>query len=157
MSSDPIDILATVPLLAGLDRRHLERLSRDFSERSFAAGATIVREGEGRGIGFFVVADGEAIVSVAGREVARLGPGAYFGEVALISDRVRTATVTAATGLRCYVMTVWDFRAFVQGNADVAWRLLQHLAGMLHQVPGGGAEPLVGATGDGNAAGPPPS
>jgi CRP-like cAMP-binding protein len=81
-----------------------------------------------------VVADGEAIVSVGGQEVARLDPGSHFGEVALISDRVRTATVTAVTDLHCYVMTMWDFRAFVHGDADVAWKLLEHLAHMVQRT-----------------------
>ena len=70
-----------------------------------------------------------------GQEVSRLGPGGHFGEVALISDRIRTATVTALTDLHTYVMTVWDFRSFVQGDAEVAWKLLEQLAEMLHRQP----------------------
>jgi voltage-gated potassium channel len=132
MSTDVVDALARVPLLSGLDRRHLEKLAKDFSERTFPAGAVVVREGDDHGIGFFVVADGAAVASVHGKEVAQLGPGSYFGEVALISDRVRTATVTASTDLHCYVMTLWDFRSFVKGDADVAWKLLEQLAHMLH-------------------------
>jgi len=130
--SDTADLLAGVPLLSGLDRKHLEMLARDFSERTFPAGSTVVREGDERGIGFFLVAEGEGVVSVGGKEVAKVGRGSYFGEVALISDRVRTATVMATTDLRCLVMTLWDFRAFVQGDAEVAWKLLEHVAGMLH-------------------------
>lgn len=130
--SDTADLLAGVPLLSGLDRKHLEMLARDFSERTFPAGSTVVREGDERGIGFFLVAEGEGVVSVGGKEVAKVGRGSYFGEVALISDRVRTATVVATTDLRCLVMTLWDFRAFVQGDAEVAWKLLEHVAGMLH-------------------------
>jgi CRP-like cAMP-binding protein len=135
MATNVIDALARVPLLSSLDRRHLEKLAKDFSEKTFPAGTVVVHEGDERGIGFFVVADGEAVASVGGTEVARLGPGSHFGEVALISDRVRTATVTAETDLHCYVMTLWDFRAFVQGDADVAWKLLEQLAGMLHKTP----------------------
>ena len=67
--------------------------------------------------------------------MSRLGPGSHFGEIALISDRVRTATVTAVTDLHCYVMTLWDFRSFVQGDAEVAWKLLEQLATMLHRTP----------------------
>lgn len=130
--SDTADLLAGVPLLSGLDRKQLEKLAKDFSERTFAAGSTVVREGDEHGIGFFVVAGGEGAVSVGGKEVATVRRGDYFGEVALISDRVRTATVTATTDLTCLVMTVWDFRAFVQGDAEVAWKMLQHVGGMLH-------------------------
>jgi len=121
-------------MLSSLDRRHLEKLSRDFTERTFPAGTVIVRQGQERGIGFFVIADGEAIVSVDGAEVSRLGPGTHFGAIALIADRVRTATVTAETDLHCYVMTLWDFRSFVQGDAEVAWKLLEQLAGMLQRA-----------------------
>ena len=137
MATNVTDALARVPMLSGLDRKHLEKLSKDFSERTFPAGSVVVKEGEERGIGFFVVADGEAVASVGGTEVGRIGPGGHFGEIALISDRVRTATVTAATDLHCYVMTLWDFRSFVQGDADVAWKLLEQLATMLHRSPTG--------------------
>jgi CRP-like cAMP-binding protein len=135
MSTNVVDALSRVPLLSGLDKKQLERLAKDFSERTFPAGTVVVAEGSEHGIGFIVVGDGEAVATVGGEEVARLGPGSHFGEVALISDRVRTATVTAVTDLHTYVMTVWDFRSFVQGDADVAWKLLEELAGMLHRQP----------------------
>ncbi len=122
-------------MLSGLDRPHLERLARDFTERTFPAGSVVIREGDDHGIGFFVVGDGEAVVSIGGKEVARLGPGSNFGATALIGDRVRTATVTAATDLHTYVMTMWDFRAFVKGDAEIAWKLLEQMAEMLHRGP----------------------
>ena len=131
--SDPIaDVLGTVPLLSSLDRRQLERLSRDFRERTIPAGTVVIRQGDDHGMGFFVVAEGELVVSIDGLEVERVGPGGYFGEVALISDRVRTATVTATTEVRCLVMMLTDFRAFVRGDADVAWKLLEHVGMLLH-------------------------
>ena len=134
MSTNVVDALAHVPMLSSLDRKHLEKLAKDFTDRTFPAGTVIVRQGDDRGIGFFVIADGEAVVSVDGAEVARLGPGSNFGAIALISDRVRTATVTADTDLHCFVMTLWDFRSFVQGDADVAWKLLEQLAGMVQKA-----------------------
>ena len=121
-------------MLSSLDRKHLEKLAKDFTDRTFPAGSVIVRQGDDRGIGFFVIADGEAIVSVDGAEVSRLGPGSHFGAIALIADRHRTATVTAETELHTYVMTLWDFRSFVQGDAEVAWKLLEQLAKMLQKV-----------------------
>ena len=135
MATNVVEALSRVPMLSSLDRKHLEKLAKDFSERTFPAGSVVVKEGEERGIGFFVVADGEAVATVGGTEVSRLGPGSHFGEIALISDRVRTATVTAVTDLHCYVMTLWDFRSFVQGDAEVAWKLLEQLATMLHRTP----------------------
>jgi len=121
-------------MLSSLDRKQLERLAKDFTERTFPAGSVIVRQGDDRGIGFFVIADGEAVVSVDGAEVSRLGPGTHFGAIALIADRHRTATVTAETELHTYVMTLWDFRSFVQSDAEVAWKLLEQLAGMLQKA-----------------------
>ena len=135
MPTNVVDALARVPMLSSLDKKHLEKLAKDFSERSFPAGTVVVAEGSEHGIGFFVVADGEAVATVEGEEVARLGPGSHFGEVALISDRIRTASVTAVTDLHTYVMTVWDFRSFVQSDAEVAWKLLEQLAEMLHRQP----------------------
>ena len=131
MATNVVDALAAVPMLSGLDRKHLEKLAKEFSERTFPAGAVVVRQGDDRGIGFFVIADGTATVSVDDEDVGKLGPGDHFGAVALIADRVRTATVTAETDLHTYVMTMWDFRAFVQGDAEVAWNLLVQLAQMV--------------------------
>ena len=129
--TDTVDLLAGVPLLSGLDRKHLERLTKDFSARTFPAGSVVVREGDDHGIGFFVVAEGHGVVTVGGQKVGEIGPGSYFGEVALLTDRMRTATVTATTDLHCLVMTLWDFRAFVRGDAEVAWKLLEHLSTLL--------------------------
>ena len=89
------DALAKVPLLASLDRPHLEKLAKDFTPRTFDAGSVVVRQGDDHGIGFFVIAEGTATVTVDGKTVSTLGPGDSFGSIALISDRVRTATVTA--------------------------------------------------------------
>ena len=83
------------------------------------------------GVSFFVVAAGEACVSVDGSEVARLWAGDHFGELALITEMERTASVTAATRLRCHVIAFWDFRRFAKDNPEVAWKLLQHVSRML--------------------------
>jgi CRP-like cAMP-binding protein len=136
MPTNVVDALAHVQLLSGLDKRHLEKLAKDFAERTFPAGAIVVRQGDERGIGFFVIADGTAVVSVDGAEVSRLNAGDQFGAIGLIADRVRTATVTAETDLHCYVMTLWDFRSFVQGDAEIAWKLLEQLAQMVQNLQG---------------------
>ena len=130
--TDTVELLRGVPLLASLSQKELEKLSRDFTKQTFPAGKVVVREGDTHGVGFFVVAAGEGVITVQGNEVGKVGPGSYFGEVALISDRVRTATVTATTDLETLVMTFWDFRAFVRGDAEVAWKLLEHVGAMLH-------------------------
>ena len=126
-----VDDLERVRLFSGLSRRQLRKLAQQVKEREFRPGVAVVKEGTMSGVGFFIVAEGEAAVSVDGQEVARLGPGDHFGELALISEDVRAATVTAATRLRCLVIAFWDFRRFARENPDVSWKLLQHVVGML--------------------------
>ena len=126
-----VDDLKRVPLFSGLSERQLKRLSRDFKERRLSPGTTPVREGHMSGVGFFVIAEGEASASVEGTELARLGPGDYFGEIGLIGERPRLATVTAETELRCLELASWDFRQFVEENPDASWKLLHHLVDLL--------------------------
>jgi CRP-like cAMP-binding protein len=123
--------LQEVPLFSGLSKRQLKRLSRLFKERRFAAGRPIVKQGEMSGVGFFVISEGEASVSVDGTFVKRLGPGDYFGELALISQRERAATVTADGPLTCQVITFWDFRGFAKDNPEVGWKLLEQVVRLL--------------------------
>jgi CRP-like cAMP-binding protein len=126
-----VDDLKQVPLFGSLSQRQLKRLARDFKERRFRPGATIVRQGHMSGVDFFVIAEGEASVSVDGEEVARLGPGDHFGELALIGEHARTATVTAEVPVRCLLIASWHFRRFAKDNPDVSWKLLQHLVDLL--------------------------
>ena len=127
MASEATELLGRVPLFSGLDPRELETISRTVHSRTFNPGDTVAEEGQG-GVGFFVIKSGEAKVTVGGEEVRRLGPGDYFGEIALISEGTRTATVTAEDELECYGLTPWEFRPLVQTNAGIAWKILQALA-----------------------------
>jgi len=126
-----VDVLQKVPLFAELNQRQLKRLARDFRERRFKEGTSIVRQDEMSGIGFFVITEGVASVRVDGREVATLGPGDHFGELALISEGVRTATVEAITPLQCLEITFWDFRRAAKDNPDITWKLLQYVVDLL--------------------------
>jgi CRP-like cAMP-binding protein len=125
-----VDALTHVPLLAGLERAELERLSTLFKERTFPEGAVITREGErgARILAFFVIAEGSASVTVAGEQKAALGPGDHFGEIALFYDQPRTATVVAETELRCFALGAWEFRPFVESNPEIAWPIMESMA-----------------------------
>jgi CRP-like cAMP-binding protein len=125
------DDLKRVPLFSDLDGRQLKKLSEHFRERLLQPGTSVVQEGTMSGVGFFVIADGEATVSRNGTELATLGPGDYFGELALISERARAATVTAKTQVRALEIPFWDFRDFAHANPDVTWKLLEHVVEML--------------------------
>jgi CRP/FNR family transcriptional regulator, cyclic AMP receptor protein len=124
------ELLRQVELFSTLEDKDLESLAGEFNERHFAAGHQIALEGEG-GLVFFVVQSGEAAVEVHGEEVARLGPGDSFGEIALIDRRPRTATVTAVTEVVSYSLPVFVFRPFVESRPDVAWKLLERMADRL--------------------------
>jgi CRP/FNR family transcriptional regulator, cyclic AMP receptor protein len=127
MAQPTPELLRKVGLFADLDEKDLASLAEEFNERRFSPGETIALEGAG-GLMFFVVESGEATVEVHGTEVAELGPGDSFGEVALIDRRPRTATVTAKTDLRTYGLPVFVFRPFVEARPQVAWKLLEKLA-----------------------------
>lgn len=127
MAEAPVELLRRVPLFADFEKGDLERLARSFKERIFDAGHTVAEEGKG-GAGFFVIESGEASVSVRGEERAKLGPGDYFGEIALIDDGARSATITADSELHCYGLVSWEFRPLVESSASIAWQLLETLA-----------------------------
>jgi CRP/FNR family transcriptional regulator, cyclic AMP receptor protein len=131
--SAPIETLRDVPLFAELDDRDLEQLARQMHERRFPEGAEVTSEGAG-GAGFFVIAEGNAEVAVGGERRTSLGPGDFFGEIALIDTGVRSASITAATDLLCYGLTPWEFRPFVEEHPQVAWALLQALAARLREA-----------------------
>ena len=130
-----LDVLARVPLFAGLDRRSLEQVAELLKDRTFRAGDHAVDEGS-TGVGFFIVLGGSAKVSVGGREVRHLGPGDWFGEIALLStDSVRTATVTAETDLKCVGLTAWEFKPFLAEHPDVAWQVMSTMAQRMAEAP----------------------
>ena len=134
MAQAPIELLEQIPLFEGLPHQELERIARSFKERKYSAGDTVAAEGAG-GVGFFVIGEGTATVDVHGEQRGQLGPGAYFGEIALIDDQARrTATITAETDLTCYGLTSWDFRPLVETNAEIAWKLLQVMAKRLREA-----------------------
>lgn len=127
MADAPTELLEHIPLFEGLPHRELEQIARSFKERRFSAGHTVAVEGAG-GIGFFVISEGTASVDVHGEERGKLGPGDYFGEVALLNESARTATITADTDLRCYGLTSWEFRPLVETHGSIAWKLLQAMS-----------------------------
>jgi CRP/FNR family cyclic AMP-dependent transcriptional regulator len=123
----PIEPLSRTPLFEELDASELQSIADSMHEANIAAGATVTAEG-GPGDGFFVVESGEAEVTVGGQARATIRAGDYFGEIALLLGSDRTATVTATTDLRCYALTPWDFRALVEGNPSIAWKVMQSMA-----------------------------
>jgi CRP/FNR family transcriptional regulator, cyclic AMP receptor protein len=127
MARPSADLIRGIAIFSELDDASIEQLASDFIEREFEAGQPIATEGEG-GLNFFVVESGSADVTVGGKTVGTLGPGASFGEVALVDKSARSATVTATTQLRAFALPVWSFRSFAESRPSVTWRLLELLA-----------------------------
>jgi CRP-like cAMP-binding protein len=127
VAAPSIELIRGVPLFAQADDALLERLAGEFMERTYAPGELIAEEGE-TGRTFVVIDRGEVTVTVHGQEVARLGPGDAFGEMALIDKSARSATVKADTEVHGYQLPVWSFRPFVEGHPEITWALLEGLA-----------------------------
>ncbi|HXR11086.1 MAG TPA: cyclic nucleotide-binding domain-containing protein [Gaiellaceae bacterium] len=127
MAKASVDMLKKVPLFAGLDDRELDQIASSMQERRVSAGETVLEQGA-LGAGFFVVEQGEADVNVNGEPRGTIGPGDYFGEIALLAGSDRTATVTARTDMVCYGLTPWDFKPLVESNSAIAWKLLTAMA-----------------------------
>ena len=120
----PQEVLAGVPLFSMLPEEEVAKLARRAHELKVPAG-TVVTDMDTVGGSFGVIVDGRAAVSVHGRPARTLGPGDYFGEMALIDHSYRSATVTAETDLRCLLFVAWVFRPFAMDHPETAWALLE--------------------------------
>ncbi len=123
-----------VQLFGRCSDRQLEAIVRTAKERRYAAGETIMEEGQ-EGVAFYLMLEGEVEVRKDDRVVATLGAGEHFGELALLSHEPekRTATVVATADTRCLLLTVWDFRGLLEGNAAMAIHILASVADRLRK------------------------
>jgi CRP-like cAMP-binding protein len=133
MAGVSVETLQRVPLFADLSKHEVKQVARLFKERRFSEGETVVRQGSG-GAAFFVIESGEAKVFLGGEEYTTLKPGDYFGEIALIDEGTRMATITAMSDLLCYGLTYWDFRPVVEKNGVIGWKLLQSMTRMYREA-----------------------
>ncbi len=132
MPGAPVETLARVPLFADLDSKELESIAAQMKERTFQPGDAVTEEGGGATFGaFFVIEDGEALVTVGGEERRKLHGGDHFGEVALLAESDRTATVIALTELRCWALSAWNFRPIVDENPELGRKLQQAMARLI--------------------------
>jgi CRP-like cAMP-binding protein len=90
----------------------------------------LAREGE-PGLGFFLILDGTAAVTVRGRDRAKMGPGDFFGEISLLDNGPRSATVTAVTPIHVMGLTQWVFKRLVESNPTIALKMLKTMAARL--------------------------
>ena len=133
MAQPSADLIRSIPIFADLDESSVKQLASDFIEREFEDGQRDRDRGRGRaqllrrrerlcrGLG-------------GGQTVGSLGPGASFGEVALVDKSARSATVTATSRMRAYALPVWSFRSFAESRPSVTWKLLELLADRLRSA-----------------------
>ena len=119
-----VRMLQKAPLWAGLAEKELKVIARSFKELKYGSGDFIVRKGE-RGIGFYLIVDGTVEVRSDGRVLSRLGPGQFFGEMALLDGQSRSADVVALEPSRCLALSSWNFNAIVSDHPKIALKLLQ--------------------------------
>lgn len=130
---DATSRLAKVPIFSECTKRELTIIGRAAKEVSHAEGTVIAREGE-RGVGLFLILEGQCKVTIGGKTKAKLGPGDFFGEVALLDGGPRTATVTALTPVRLVGITGWVFRGLLMEHPTIALKTLEAVAGRLRAV-----------------------
>jgi CRP-like cAMP-binding protein len=125
--------LGEVPIFSGCSRRELSLIARAAKEVSHRQGTVIAREGD-RGIGLFMILEGQCEVTIGGKRKAKLGPGEFFGEIALLDGGPRTATVTALTNVKLVGITGWVFRGLLMEHPSIALKTLEAVAGRLRAV-----------------------
>ena len=128
------------PLFEGLSRKQLAHLARLSDDLDVPAGTVLCREGS-RGREFFVIIDGEAEVTKGGRHIATVGPGDFFGEIALLERVNRTATVTALTPVRFFVISDIAFQSVLDTDPTIERKVLRALARRVLAVSG---DPTLG-------------
>lgn len=132
--SATLTYLKQVPIFRTLPAGQLEFIGRSIKERIYESGSDIVKQGE-PGVGFFLIAEGRVDVARDGKRLRSMGPGEFFGEMALMEERIRTATVTAKERTRCLQLVRWDFRALLKENPDLAVQMLEVVVQRLREHP----------------------
>ncbi len=131
--SSYLDHLASVPLFAGLSKKELQEVARAADEIDVEAGKELVTEGR-TGHEFFLIVGGEATVKRHNRRIATLGPGDYFGELALLDRGPRSATVFAGTDMRLLVLGQREFAGLLETLPGIASKLLRAMAKRLRDA-----------------------
>ena len=128
-------MLEHVGLFQGLNKRERQAVLRASDEIDHDAGAEIVREGRGS-VGFHLILSGEAVVTQKGRKLRTLRRGDHFGEIALIDNQPRSATVTARTPLHTLTITSWNFKPLLREHPQMTYKLLMELCARLREAEG---------------------
>jgi CRP/FNR family transcriptional regulator len=129
---EKLERLGSVPLFQGLSQKDLNKILDRMKESFHVAGDTVIFEGRA-GIGFHLILEGEANVRRNGRTAARLGAGEFFGEMALVDDGPRSATVVAVSDLTTVILSKWEFRPLLKDHPEIAWKMIEHLVARVRE------------------------
>ena len=124
--------LATVPLLAGLEERVRRRLAEIGKRRTYSPDEAIVREGS-TGTALYIVLRGRARVERDGKAIGQLQGGDFFGELALIEEHPRSATVIASEETDCLLFPAWEFTALLEEHPEIAVPIMRELIARIHR------------------------
>ena len=125
-----MDLLKHVPLFSGCSKKELGQVSRIADEIDLRAGKTLIKEGT-PGREFFVLVDGTAEIRRKGKKIDSAGPGDFFGEMALLSDQPRNATVVTTSPVDALVVTARNFRMLIETNPLIALKVMRAVADRL--------------------------
>jgi CRP/FNR family transcriptional regulator, cyclic AMP receptor protein len=125
-----IERLRTVPLFARCSKKQLATIASLCDELELPPGRELAHEGS-RGYEFGIIVDGSAVVTKGGRKVRELGAGDFFGEIALVTDTARTATVVSDAPIRLLVLTARGFRELLRQSPEIQGNVLRALADRL--------------------------
>jgi len=128
-----VEMLANVPLFSECSKKELQSIADATKEVTHRQGAVIAREGD-TGMGFFLITEGTAKVTINGKARGTMGQGDAFGEISLLDEGPRSATVTAATPMKLLGLTAWNFRQLVSHNPSIAQKLLRVMADRLRSA-----------------------
>ena len=128
-NAETIQLLQRAPLFAQFSERELQDVVQTAKVRKFSTGETIVQEGDTAKVGFYLILSGRVEVRKGEKKLAELGPGQFFGEMALLVEGApRSADVVALEDTECLVLTRWDLRSLIQTHPDMALKMLGEMA-----------------------------
>ncbi len=133
------DTLARVDLFSSLDKKELQALAKSCQERTYSAGSTLISQGDS-GVGLYVIISGHVKTTLAKNpdraevDLGTYGPGNVLGEMSLLDDLPRSATVTAVDDVKALLLPVWEFRTVARNHPEIGLKLLSVLSKRLRKV-----------------------
>ncbi len=134
MADKTIELLKEVPLFSKCNKKQLKSVKKTAKEKEFEAGDKIVKEGDMSNVGFYLILEGQVEVKQGEKTLSKLGSGQFFGEMAVLDEKPRSADVVATMDTKCLLLTTWDFKALLKSYPGMAEKIIAELANRLRQT-----------------------